>query len=83
MEALHPSGSALNFAFEPQTVESVVRKVMKALKGKKVEYYLPFSDSIISKFFGSFPRLSYRFVPIFEKMGEKGRKKFITKRNLA
>lgn len=82
MEALHPSGSALNFLSEPQKVETVAHKVIKAIKGKKVEYYVPFFDSLTTKFFGSFPSLSYRFLPIFEKIGEKGRKKFIKKRNL-
>jgi short-subunit dehydrogenase len=76
-EATHPDGSPLNFLSPPMKADDVAQCVLKAIKTKRLEYYLPYTDSLTSKLFGSFPNFLHIFYPMFEKMGEKGRKKFI------
>jgi short-subunit dehydrogenase len=76
-EATHPSGSPLNFLNQPMKADDVAQCVLKAIKTKRLEYYLPYTDSLTSKLFASFPNFLHIFYPMFEKMGEKGRKKFI------
>lgn len=72
-------GSSLNFLGEPLTAEQVINTLEKALKGKKLEYYIPAADSLTAKLVCAFPGLLNRLYPLLNKMGEKGRGKYLSK----
>jgi len=82
-EATHEKGSPLNFLSQPAKVEKVAKMVMKIIKRKRLENYLPYGDSLSAKFFGSFPGFIPKVYPILWRLGEKGRRKFIRKNGLA
>ncbi len=81
-EAIEPKGTALNFLSEPLEPEKVANLTFKLLKSKEGEAYMPYIDSLTSKFLGAFPWLIPFIYPILEKIGEKGRKKYIKKHGL-
>ncbi|HRH56853.1 MAG TPA: SDR family oxidoreductase [Chitinophagales bacterium] len=81
-EAADPKGTSLNFLSEPIEAEKVAKFVLKLLKTKKVEVYMPYIDSLTTKFLGAFPLLIPFIYPILEIIGERGRKKYIKKLNL-
>jgi len=82
-EATHDQGSPLNFLSQPVKVEKVAQMVVKIIKRKRLENYLPYSDSLSAKLFGSFPGLIPRVYPMLQRLGEKGRKKFVQKNGLS
>lgn len=75
-EAQH-EGSPLNFINTPQSVEIVGNTVVRALKSKRLEYYIPYSDSISSRLVSCFPWLIRYLTPLLEKIGERGRTKYL------
>jgi len=93
-EALN-QGSPLNFLNMPVSAENVANTVLKSAgksagnsngKGrgaKKLEYYLPYSDSISSRIVNAFPWLLQKIYPLFRYLGEKGRAKYIRKFNVS
>jgi len=84
-EALN-QGSPLNFLNMPVSAEKVASTVLKSSgKGwgaKRLEYYLPYSDSISSRIINAFPWLLQKVYPLFRYLGEKGRAKYIRKFNV-
>lgn len=70
-------GSPLNFVSTPQTVETVGKTFLKALKTKRLEYYVPFSDGASGRIVSVFPWLIRYLYPVLEKLGEKGRIKYL------
>ena len=66
-------GSALNFIGDVQTVDDVADAYERALDDGKLEYYVPWSDSVTSRALtwrlSAIPRL----LPALERVGEKGR----------
>lgn len=70
-------GSALNFVNAPQTVDVIGKAVIKALKSKRLEYYLPYSDSLFGRFISIVPWLIRYLYPVMEYIGEIGRKKYL------
>ena len=92
-EALN-QGSPLNFLNMPVSAEKVASTVLKSAgksagksvgKGwgaKRLEYYLPYSDSISSRIVNAFPWLLQKVYPLFRYLGEKGRVKYIRKFNV-
>lgn len=80
-EALN-GGSALNFVGKVLTPGQVGDACMKALDTGRLETYIPYGDSITTRFFGSVPWLIDRVLPPFERKGEKGRARFLAERGL-
>lgn len=76
-------GSALNFLDDPITADDVILGIEKALKGKKTEYFVPAKDSLTARLVCAFPGVLNRLYPLLEKAGEKGREKYIRKKNLS
>ncbi|GAA3604519.1 SDR family oxidoreductase [Flavivirga amylovorans] len=71
-------GSVLNFVCTPTTVEHILKGFNKAIEKKKLEVYVPYSDSIFPRLLGGvMPGLIDRFYPMLERMGKKGRKKYL------
>jgi len=75
-------GSPLNFLDDPITPDDIITAIQKAQKGKKLEYFVPAKDSLSAKLISVFPGLLNRLYPLLEKMGEKGRQKYIRSRGL-
>jgi len=84
-EALN-QGSPLNFLNMPVSTEKVANTVLKSAEeswsAKKLEYYLPYSDSISSRIINTFPWLLQKVYPLFRYLGEKGRARYIRKFNV-
>ena len=81
-EAVHSSGSALNFVGKIFTAAEVADACMGALDSGRLETYVPYGDSISSRLVGAFPWLIEKILPMFEKSGEKGRAKFRAERGI-
>jgi short-subunit dehydrogenase len=80
-EALN-RGSALNFISKPAHVEVVGAVFKKAQKTKKLEYYIPYRDSIFGRLVCSFPAMLTFMYPLLSSLGERGRKQFIKANHL-
>ena len=70
-------GSSLNFLGDPLKPEQVIAALEKALKGKKLEYFIPAADSLTARLVCTFPGLLNRFYPLLNWLGEKGRSKYL------
>ena len=70
----------------PSALEEVAKTALKSAQGKRgskrLEYYLPYSDSISSRLVNAFPWLLQKVYPLFRYLGEKGRVKYIRKFDL-
>lgn len=75
-EARH-GGSALNFVGRVFAVDDVVQAYATALDRGRLEVYLPWSDSLLSRGLGLRPSLVQRLVPVFERLGRRGHAKFL------
>lgn len=70
-------GNALNFISTPQTPDDVLRAFNRLLKRPKLETYVPYSDSILSRVLVVFPFLLDNVFPLLERLGQAGRKKYL------
>jgi short-subunit dehydrogenase len=81
-EATH-GGSVLNFLNKDVlSADDVAIACLRAMDGKKLETHLPFSDSITARLACAAPGLLPRMIPMFQKQGEKGLKRFLESRGL-
>ena len=80
-EALH-DGSLLNFFSMPLSSDKVARAVMKAIKTKKFEIAVPYSEGILSKLIGAMPSIIPVLLPPIEWMAKKTRAKYLKKKGL-
>ncbi len=67
----------LNFIDKVMTPDDIAAATLKAIDTGKLEVYSPWSASLTARFFGSFPWMIRPLLPLMEKIGEKGRQKFI------
>lgn len=81
-EAVHASGSPLNFVGKVLTAEQVGDACMKALDTGRLETYAPYADSVTTRLLGAFPWLIRRVEPAFAKVGERGRHRYIERSGL-
>jgi 2-dehydro-3-deoxy-L-rhamnonate dehydrogenase (NAD+) len=72
--------TALNFLGDPLPPEKVAKVILRAAKEGKVEYYIPYSERILSSFALLFPALIPSIYPWFEKMGVKRQKAYLASR---
>ena len=72
--------TALNFLGDPLPPEKVAKMILRAAKEGKVEYYIPYSERILSSFALFFPALIPTIYPWFEKMGVKRQKAYLASR---
>jgi short-subunit dehydrogenase len=77
-EARH-GGSALNFVGNVFSPDDVADAYEKALDSGKLELYVPFGDSITSRLVMLRPSLMPRILPYFNRLGERGRAKFLAR----
>ncbi|MDX5365348.1 MAG: SDR family NAD(P)-dependent oxidoreductase [Alphaproteobacteria bacterium] len=81
-EATH-GGSVLNFIDKVVSAEDVARALLKGIDTGKLEVYVPYSASLTSRFFAAFPWMIRPVLPVMEKLGEAGRKKFLARKGLS
>ena len=72
--------TALNFLGDPLPPAKVAKVILRAAKEGKVEYYIPYSERILSSFALLFPALIPTIYPCFEKMGVKRQKAYLASR---
>lgn len=77
-EARH-GGSVLNFVGDVFTVEQVVSAYERALDGRRLEVYLPWSDSMLSRLIVFTPARMKRLLPFFERLGARGHAKYLAR----
>lgn len=79
-EARH-GGSMLNFVGKVFTVPEVVAAYEKALTGRRLEVYLPYSDSITTRVANFVPGAANRVIPLFERFARRGHARFLARIN--
>jgi short-subunit dehydrogenase len=77
-EARH-GGSALNFVGKVFTAEDVADAYERALDTGRLEVYVPFGDSVTTRLVMLRPALVSRLLPRFERIGERGRTRFLAR----
>ncbi|PPJ24946.1 short-chain dehydrogenase [Nocardia nova] len=77
-EAVH-GGSLLNFVGTVSSVSDVADAVDKAIRTGRVEIHLPVSDGLTAKFLQFAPRLVPLLLPFANRIGEKGRKRYLSR----
>lgn len=70
-------GSPLNFLHTPISVEVVGDVFMKLLEKGKLEVFVPYFDSLSARAVSCIPGILPYALPLFERAGERGRKRFI------
>ena len=70
-------GSVLNFIDDPQPVSAVLEQVIRQLEAPKLERYPKTSDSLLARFGMLFPNIQPKLVPLFEKKGRRGMKRYL------
>lgn len=71
-------GSVLNFVSTPTTVDHILQGFHKAINKRKLEVYVPHSDSFLPRVLGGVvPGFIDKLYPFFEKKGIRGRKKYL------
>ncbi len=80
-EAMH-GGSVLNFVDKVMTPEDVAQATLRGIHSGKLEIYVPYSASVTARFVGAFPWMLRPLLPLLEKFGEAGRKKFVARKGL-
>ena len=78
LEARH-GGSLLNFVGRVHSVPDVVAADDKALTGRRLEVYLPYTDSITTRLAHSVPGAANRIIPLFERFGRRGHAKYLAR----
>lgn len=81
-EATH-GGSPLNFLNKDVlTPAQVAGACLRAIDGKALETYLPFSDGFTARLIGAAPGLIPLVLPYFQKKGEAGMRRYLDSRGL-
>lgn len=77
-EAAH-GGSPLNFFGTISTASDVADAYDKALASRRLETYLPYSDSVLSRVAQSLPWIVPPLLPVLNRLGEKGRERYLAR----
>ena len=70
-------GSALNFLSRVLTVNEVADAYERALDKPKLEIYVPYHESLSARAALWTPSLIPRLLPFFNRIGERGRAKYL------
>ncbi len=69
----------LNFLGTVFTVDDVVRGYEKAMRTRRLEVYLPYSDSVSSRLAAFWPGASNRLMPLLDRIGRRGHAKYLAR----
>jgi short-subunit dehydrogenase len=72
-------GSALNFIGNVLSIDEIADAYERALDSGKLEIYVPFGDSITTRLLAFKPGLLPRVLPLLNRAGERGRRKFLSR----
>lgn len=72
-------GSPLNFIADPLSPDLVADFAMRAIREGKMEYYVPYSDGVLSRISAALPWLLPKILPMFEKKGHIGKARYLEK----
>jgi short-subunit dehydrogenase len=75
-EAVH-GGSLLNFVGSVSSASEVADTFDKALRTRKLELYHPYGDGVLTRLLQCFPWMLPRLLGLFERMGQRGLKKYL------
>ncbi|MEU9342705.1 SDR family oxidoreductase [Streptomyces sp. NPDC048278] len=78
-EATH-DGSLLNFLGKVSTADDVADVFERAVRRRRLEHYLPYSDSILCRFLETFPWLVPSMLGPAEVIGRRGRAKYLARK---
>lgn len=81
-EATH-GGSLLNFVGKISTPADVADGFERALRTRRLEIYVPYSDSLLTRTAESLPWLLPRLLPSMNRIGLRGRDRFLRERGVA
>ncbi len=70
-------GSELNFVSTPLSIDEVGKAVIKATRTKRLEIYLPYSESIGGRFLSCFPWMIRYLYPFMKMIGKRGLNKYL------
>lgn len=70
-------GSPLNFFGKISTASDVADAYEKALATRRLETYLPYSDSVLSRIAQALPWIVPPLLPMLNRLGEKGRQRYL------
>ncbi|MER5936715.1 SDR family oxidoreductase [Streptomyces sp. NPDC001928] len=76
-------GSTLNFVSKVLSIDHVVRGYARALRTRRLEVFLPYTDSIVTRAMALSPGLSNRAIPLMERIGRHGRARYLKRKGLA
>ncbi|MFJ9567682.1 SDR family NAD(P)-dependent oxidoreductase [Streptomyces fuscichromogenes] len=80
-EATH-DGSLLNFLGKVSTADDVADAFERALRKRRLEHFLPYSDSILCRMLESFPWLVPPILGPAEAIGRRGRAKYLARKGV-
>lgn len=81
-EATH-GGSLLNFVGKVSTTADVADAYERALRTRRLEVYVPYSDSLLTRTLEGLPWLLPHVLPAMNRTGLKGRDRFLRERGVA
>ncbi|MGW2020328.1 SDR family NAD(P)-dependent oxidoreductase [Streptomyces sp. NPDC001927] len=81
-EATH-GGSVLNFVGTVTSVDKVADRYDRVLRTRRLETYLPYGDSIVCRTLECFPWILPRLLTVLNKIGERGRKRYLLRQKAA
>ena len=73
-------GSPLNFLGSVRTVTEVADAYERALESHRLENYVPYADSLTTRLLSAFPALTPRILPLANRIGERGRRRYLATR---
>lgn len=81
-EATH-DGSLLNFFGKISSADDVARVFERAQRKRKLEHYLPYSDSVMCRFLEFFPWAVPPLLAPAEALGRRGRAKYLARKGIS
>lgn len=77
-EARH-GGSSLNFVGTPVGAEVAADAILGAIDRPRAEVYVPWADSLSARLLGAFPWMTRHLAPLLERLGERGRARYLAR----
>lgn len=83
MHEVTHGGSLLDFVGKISTPADVADGFERALRTRRLEIYVPYSDSLLTRAVGSLPWLLPHLLPPTNRMGQRGRDRFLREHRVA
>lgn len=80
-EAMH-GGSLLNFVGTVTSIDSVADRYDRALRTRRLETFIPYSDSLLVRFLECVPWVVPWLLPLMNALGRRGRQRYLAGKGL-